>query len=103
MVKTSVIAKTLKDVASNHKLNTKQIDALIKTFGVKELLVNPLVCNRCGKRSSVVGRYMTCDPCEAELGRADKEFLMETKIQPMFEDEFLEFQHILADNEVVTE
>ena len=67
----------IKDVAYKMKLNTKKIDGLRKVADIKVLLVNPLVCTRCGKTQSVVGKYMTCDPCEEKLSRSDKKFINE--------------------------
>ena len=92
MVSDKVIKTAIKDVAFEKKLNTKQIEALMKVGGVKDLLINPLVCMKCGKQTSVVGQYMTCEPCEETLSGSDKKFLIDMGATPMFEDDFQDIQ-----------
>ena len=75
MVTQNELKKIVSDVASEKRLNTKQIEALMKVVGIKDLLINPLVCMKCGKVCSVVGKYATCDPCEETLSKSDKKFL----------------------------
>jgi hypothetical protein len=86
MVTTNEMKKAVQEVASEKRLNSTQIASLMKVAGITDLLVNPLVCAKCGHKTSIVGRYNTCDACEESLSKGEK--LVLANVPPMYEDEF---------------
>jgi predicted Zn-ribbon and HTH transcriptional regulator len=96
MVSENEMKKIVQDVAAEHKLNRTQIQAAMNIAGISDLLVNPLVCAKCGHKTSVVGKYNTCDACEESLSKGEK--LVLANVPPMYEDEFA-FDRLAVESE----